>query len=362
MPSTACCGGAAAHGSPRLTSGGAIPDSADYDVVLEPAGHKVGTVNEDFAVESLAGDVFQLGNTSYRIRRIDAGKLRVEDAQGQAPGIPFWLGEAPGRSDELSQAVRGCARTSPRSATRRRAADREIARLARIGVGPAAARQLVDYLASAKAALGTLPTQDTIVLERFFDESGGMQLVVHSPFGSRINRAWGLALRKRFCVKFNFELQAAATEDAIVISLSTSHSFPLADVARYLHPNTVAQDSRAGDARGSDVRCALAMGRGHSAGAAALPRRTQGRGAAATHARRRSDRGGVPRPDRLRREHRRRARDPRSSAGPPDHRRLPARSDGHRRAGRGCCGRWRRARSAWSPATSPHPRRWGWKS
>ena len=222
-----------------LTSGGAIPDSADYDVVLEPAGHKVGTVNEDFAVESLAGDVFQLGNTSYRIRRIEAGKLRVEDAQGQAPGIPFWLGEAPGRSDELSAAVSRLRAEIAARCDTSEGRDREIARLARIGVCPAAARQLVDYLAAAKAALGTLPTQDTIVLERFFDESGGMQLVVHSPFGSRINRAWGLALRKRFCVKFNFELQAAATEDAIVISLSTSHSFPLADVARYLHPNTV---------------------------------------------------------------------------------------------------------------------------
>src|SRR5206468_5213953 len=88
-----------------LTSGGAIPDNADYDVMLEPANQLVGTVNEDFAVESLAGDVFQLGNTSYRIRRIEAGRVRVEDAQGQAPNIPFWLGEAPGRSDELSHAV-----------------------------------------------------------------------------------------------------------------------------------------------------------------------------------------------------------------------------------------------------------------
>ena len=222
-----------------LTSGGAIPDTADYDVVLEPSGHKVGTVNEDFAVESLAGDIFQLGNTSYRIRRIEAGRLRVEDAQGQAPGIPFWLGEAPGRSDELSQAVSRLRAEVAARCDLPGGRDDEIASLARIGVVAAAAGQLVDYLASAHAALRKLPTQDTIVLERFFDESGGMQLVVHSPFGSRVNRAWGLALRKRFCVKFNFELQAAATEDAIVISLSTSHSFPLADVARYLHSNTV---------------------------------------------------------------------------------------------------------------------------
>jgi ATP-dependent helicase Lhr and Lhr-like helicase len=223
-----------------LTSGGAIPDTADYEVILEPAGHMVGTVNEDFAVESLAGDVFQLGNTSYRIRRIEAGRVRVEDAQGQAPNIPFWLGEAPARSDELSLAVSrlreelfigGSASPADRSAA--------VAALDARGIDAAAGGQLVDYLGSARTVLGTLPTQNTIVLERFFDESGGMQLVIHAPFGSRINRAWGLALRKRFCVKFNFELQAAATEDAIVLSLSTSHSFPLADVARYLHSNTV---------------------------------------------------------------------------------------------------------------------------
>ena len=225
-----------------LTSGGAIPDTADYDVILEPAGQMVGTVNEDFAVESLAGDVFQLGNTSYRIRRIEAGRVRVEDAQGQAPNIPFWLGEAPARSDELSLAVsrlRSELFASGRAGAAPGEAAPGIAPHDASGMQTAAASQLVDYLAGARSILGTLPTQDTIVLERFFDESGGMQLVIHAPFGSRINRAWGLALRKRFCVKFNFELQAAATEDAIVLSLSTSHSFALADVARYLHSNTV---------------------------------------------------------------------------------------------------------------------------
>jgi ATP-dependent Lhr-like helicase len=222
-----------------LTSGGTIPDTADYEVVLEPAGQVVGTVNEDFAVESLAGDIFQLGNTSYRIRRIEAGRVRVEDAQGQAPSIPFWLGEAPARTEELSFAVaRLRADLFPDDAPARER-DQAQATLQARGIGEPAAAQLAEYLGAAKAALGTLPTQDTIVLERFFDESGGMQLVIHAPFGSRINRAWGLALRKRFCVKFNFELQAAATEDAIVISLSTSHSFALADVARYLHSNTV---------------------------------------------------------------------------------------------------------------------------
>ncbi|MBL8526525.1 MAG: DEAD/DEAH box helicase [Burkholderiales bacterium] len=225
-----------------LTCGGAIPDTADYDVVLEPSGQLVGTVNEDFAVESLAGDIFQLGNTSYQIRRIEAGRVRVEDAHGQAPTIPFWLGEAPARTDELSHAVarlRDELAADMGERVEQRAVIGELT--GRTGLTPAAAEQIVEYLAAARAALGVLPTQTTVVLERFFDESGGMQLVIHSPFGSRINRAWGLALRKRFCVKFNFELQAAATEDAIVISLSTSHSFPLEKVARYLNSRSVRQ-------------------------------------------------------------------------------------------------------------------------
>jgi ATP-dependent helicase Lhr and Lhr-like helicase len=219
-----------------ITSGGAIPDTADYEVVLEPAGQQVGTVNEDFAIESLAGDIFQLGNTSYRILRVEAGRVRVEDAQGQPPNIPFWLGEAPGRTDELSHAVSRL-RDELVSRLDDGAKTDELAQA--LPFGASVAGQLVDYLAAARAALGVLPTQQTIVLERFFDESGGMQLVIHSPFGSRINRAWGLALRKRFCRKFNFELQAAATEDAIVLSLSTSHSFPLDEVARYLHSRSV---------------------------------------------------------------------------------------------------------------------------
>ncbi len=219
-----------------ITSGGAIPDTADYDVVLEPAGQLVGTVNEDFAIESLAGDIFQLGNTSYRILRVEAGRLRVEDAHGQPPNIPFWLGEAPGRTDELSFAVSRLREDVEARLDDARALDALTHEL-RLGTSPA--EQLVEYLAAARAALGTMPTQKTIVFERFFDESGGMQLVIHSPFGSRINRAWGLALRKRFCRKFNFELQAAATEDAIVLSLSTSHSFPLDEVARYLHSKSV---------------------------------------------------------------------------------------------------------------------------
>ncbi|MCY0388715.1 DEAD/DEAH box helicase [Robbsia sp. Bb-Pol-6] len=225
-----------------VSAGGTIPENADFTVSLEPQSVTIGTVNEDFAVESLAGDVFQLGNASYRILKIETGRVRVENAQGQPPNIPFWLGEAPGRSDELSI---GVARL--RGEIDRLLAEREGAAALEhaigwlrdaLGLDDAAARQIVEYLARARAALGELPTRDTLVMERFFDESGGAQLVIHTPFGSRVNRAWGLALRKRFCRTFNFELQAAATEDAIVLSLSTSHSFALDEVWRYLHSRT----------------------------------------------------------------------------------------------------------------------------
>ena len=223
-----------------LTSGGTIPDTADYQVLLEPENLVIGSVNEDFAIESMAGDIFQLGNTSYRIQRVERGTVRVEDAKGLPPTIPFWLGEAPGRTDELSASV---SRLRAEAAARL-GADPAGASLRRwlievVGAGEVAAEQLADYLAAANAAFGCLPTQDEIVFERFFDEAGGMQLIVHAPFGSRINRAWGLALRKRFCRKFNFELQAAATEDSIVLSLTTAHSFELADVARYLNSASV---------------------------------------------------------------------------------------------------------------------------
>ncbi|PWK37193.1 DEAD/DEAH box helicase [Cupriavidus plantarum] len=227
-----------------VTSGGTIPDNADFTVILEPGGQNVGTVHEDFAVESLAGDVFQLGNTSYRIQRIEAGKVRVVDAHGAAPNIPFWIGEAPGRSDALSLGVARLRAEVDRLLGERlgespgdgsAAIDHAVRWLVgEVGLNEEAARQIVEYLARARAALTALPTHDTLVMERFFDESGGMQLVVHAPYGSRINRAWGLALRKRFCRTFNFELQAAATEDAIVLSLSESHSFALDEVWHYL--------------------------------------------------------------------------------------------------------------------------------
>ncbi len=222
-----------------LISGGTIPETADYEVRQEPTDTFVGTVNEDFALESLTGDIFQLGNTSWRIRRVEAGVVRVEDARGEPPTIPFWFGEAPARTEELSTAV----------SRLRQAIDVQLSSgseaaalhwlTQELGLTQAAARELVDYLAGARAALGVMPTQEALVMERFFDESGGMQLVIHLPFGSRLNRAFGLALRKRFCRKFNFELQAAATEDAVVLSLGETHSFPLADVWRYLNSATV---------------------------------------------------------------------------------------------------------------------------
>jgi ATP-dependent Lhr-like helicase len=215
-----------------LTSGGAIPDNADYRVVLEPEGTFIGTLNEDFAVESMAGDIFQLGATSWRVLRIERGTVRVEDARGQPPTMPFWLGEAPSRSNEVSDGV-----ASLREEMDARLDDRERAiewLISESGISRLAAAQVVDYFAESKRMLGVLPGKDTVVAERFFDESGGMQLVVHSPFGNRVNRAWGLALRKRFCRQFNFELQAAATEDAVLLSLGPQHSFPLEDVFNFL--------------------------------------------------------------------------------------------------------------------------------
>ncbi len=222
-----------------LTSGGAIPDNANYDVVLEPDETLIGSVDEDFAVESMAGDVMLLGNTSWRIRRVESGKVRVEDAGGAAPTIPFWLGEGPARTLELSAEVATLRDEvtrrldAPDSATRwlmdECALDERGAALAR------------DYMAAGYAALGAMPTRDTIVAERFFDEAGGQQLVIHAPFGGRINRAWGMALRKRICQSFDFELQAAATDDGVLLSLGPQHSFPLESVFQMVHPSGVEQ-------------------------------------------------------------------------------------------------------------------------
>ena len=221
-----------------ITAGGAIPDNADYRVVLDPEETFIGTLNEDFAIESSAGDIFQLGNTSWRILAVNSGTVRVADAHGEPPTIPFWLGEAPGRSAELSSAV---ARLRADVETRLDGEDEDAAAkwLEELGLSSSAARQIQHYLREAKHILGALPTQDTLVLERFFDEAGGMQMILHAPFGSRVNRAWGLALRKKFCRQFNFELQAAATEEGVLLSLGPQHSFPLEDVFRYVHPDTL---------------------------------------------------------------------------------------------------------------------------
>ena len=222
-----------------LTNAGTIPENADYAVVLEPSGTVIGTLNEDFAIETLPGDIFQLGLHSWRILRVESDRIRVEDAGGQPPTIPFWIGEAPARTDALSGAVSRLRETVGRLVAGGDGLADGIERAVGWATGEAglpeeAARQLVDYLAAGQAALGVMPSATHLVIERFFDESGGMQLVIHSPVGGRVNRAFGLALRKRFCRRFNFELQAAATEDNIVLSLGETHSFPLDEVPGYL--------------------------------------------------------------------------------------------------------------------------------
>jgi ATP-dependent Lhr-like helicase len=223
-----------------LTNGGAIPDQFDYDVILQPEGLFVGSLNEDFAFESMPGDIFQLGNFSYRMLKIEQGRVLVEDAQGLPPTIPFWFGEAPGRSDELSYAV-----SRLREAINGRLEQGQQAALdyleQELKLDPVAASQLVDYLAATKALFGVVPSQKQIVFERFFDQTGDMHFVIHAPFGSRINKAWGLALRKRFCRRFNFELQAAANEDNLMLSLGPTHSFPLEEPVSYLKTATVEQ-------------------------------------------------------------------------------------------------------------------------
>ena len=227
-----------------ITSGGAIPDTANYAVVAEPEGTVVGSVDEDFAVESVAGDIMLLGNTSWRIKGVERGKVRVEDAHGAAPSIPFWRGEAPSRTAELSAEVARLRsdidhtlEATPAPLTPYASPVQWLRQ--ECALDQRGAQQAVEYVLAGKAVLGAVPTQQTIVAERFFDESGGMQLILHTPFGARINRAWGLALRKRFCVTFDFELQAAATDNGIVISLGEKHSFPLASVFGFLQSRTL---------------------------------------------------------------------------------------------------------------------------
>ena len=234
-----------------ITSGGAIPENALYTVVSEPEGTVVGTVDEDFAVESNKGDIMLLGNTSWQIRRIEgaSGRMLVEDAHGAPPSVPFWRGEAPARTSELSQHVAELRqqisdmlpKTSPVGISQNQSEVAEAVRWlkAECCLDDSGAEQVIEYLIQGRAVLGAVPTQKTIIAERFFDEGGGMQLVIHAPFGGRINKAWGLALRKRFCRSFNFELQAAATDDGLNIALAEQHSFPLADVFDFLQAETV---------------------------------------------------------------------------------------------------------------------------
>jgi ATP-dependent Lhr-like helicase len=234
-----------------ITSGGAIPETALFAVVAEPDGLVVGTVDEDFATESMAGEVMLLGNTSWRIKRIElkSGRLLVENAHGQPPGIPFWRGEAPARTEELSAHVGEVRekisdmlpRTSPVgfSATQPEVAAAVGWLKEECGLDDSGAEQAIEYILQGRAVLGAVPTETTVIAERFFDEGGGMQLVIHAPFGGRINKAWGLALRKRFCRGFNFELQAAATDNGLNIALAEQHSFPLGDVFHFLQADTV---------------------------------------------------------------------------------------------------------------------------
>jgi ATP-dependent Lhr-like helicase len=222
-----------------LTSGGAIPETADYRVVADPDETFVGTVNEDWAIESMAGDIFLLGSTSWRIRRVEAGVVRVVDAGGAPPTVPFWLGEAPARTEELSAEV-----SALRAELDARLAGEGVEAAAawleaEIPLPRGAAEQVAAYLEAGRRALALLPTQQDVVFERFFDETGGMQLVLHAPFGGRVNRGLGLALRKRFCRSFDFELQAAASDDAVVLSLGPQHSFPLASLAKFLSAESV---------------------------------------------------------------------------------------------------------------------------
>ncbi|MDJ0882380.1 MAG: DEAD/DEAH box helicase, partial [Gammaproteobacteria bacterium] len=221
-----------------ITNGGAIPDQFDYDVILQPEGLFVGTLNEDFAFESMPGDIFQLGNTSYKMLKIEQGRVYVEDAHGQPPSIPFWFGEAPGRSDELSVAVSRLREKIDQLLEQGQQAVNDYLQGA-LDLDPLATSQIIEYLASTKAMLGVIPSHHHIVFERFFDETGDMHFVIHAPFGSRVNKAWGLALRKRFCRRFNFELQAAANEDNLILSLGPTHSFPLEEPATYLKSESV---------------------------------------------------------------------------------------------------------------------------
>ncbi len=319
---------------------GAIPDQFDSDVILSPEGVMIGTLNEDFAFESLPGDIFQLGNTSYRILKVEQGKVYVADARGQPPNIPFWFGEAPGRSDELSHAVSRLREDLAQQLDQGPGAAATWLEVT-LGMVPPAARPLAEYLAAAKAALGVVPSQQAVVLERFFDQAGDMHLVIHSAFGSRLNRAWGLALRKRFCRKFNFELQAAALEDSIVLSLGPTHSFALEEVAGYLKRASVREVLTQALL---DAPMFATRWRWNANIALAVKRNWGCRG---------SDGGGLSRPARLPGKHPGSTRGARPSPGPAVHRRLSDRDHGYRRLG--TVARPHRAQRAASHCPRSHP-------
>ena len=328
-----------------LTSGGAIPETAQYRVIAEPDGTVVGTVDEDFAVESLAGDVFLLGNTSWRVQYVRGGEVQVHDAEGAPPSIPFWLGEAPGRTREFSAE---CSQLRARPGRRRcKAAEPATARVAVAAIASAARRPGPPSRRSPMSKPRWPPSAwcrpaEEIVFERFFDESGGMQLVIHAPLGARINRAWGLALRKRFCRSFDFELQASADDDGIVLSLGPQHSLPIENLFRMLNADNVA---------GLLEQALLAVPMFQvrwrwNVTRSLVVLRQQGGQRVPPHMQRfRSDdllAAVFPETVGCLENHSGDVDDSRSSAGPADDARLPARGDGHRRAGRPCWTRRRR--------------------
>ena len=305
-----------------ILNGGTIPETGDYRVIKEPEGAFIGTVNEDFAIETAAGDIFLLGSTSWKIRRVEnKGIVRVEDAHGAPPTIPFWLGEAPGRSIELSAAVGELRRDIGAMADDPESASRHLQRECHMQA--IAAEQMVEYLAEAQESLQVMPSDTDVVFERFFDEAGGQQLIVHAPFGSGVNRAWGLALRKRFCVRFDFELQAAANEEGILLSLGPTQSFPLEEAFEYPEVGQRRAVAAPGRPLCALLEHPLALGRDSGTGRPKTSRRQGSAALSPEDDRRRSAGGRLPRAGWLPGEFGRTARSARSPADRADDGRLP---------------------------------------
>jgi ATP-dependent helicase Lhr and Lhr-like helicase len=202
-----------------LLNAGTIPEWFEYEVHDAATGRRLGRLDEEFAFESSPGQIMQLGGQNWCIVRITTGRVEVEAAEDQVPNMPFWFGEGPGRSRALSRQVHNLCRDSHNQLD----------------------DQLRAYLEDSRAILGKLPGRNCIVLERFFDPGGDQHLVIHSLFGARLNRAWGLALRKRFCRNFNFELQAAAVDNGLLISLGAVHSFDLSEVPGWLSSGSIGE-------------------------------------------------------------------------------------------------------------------------